>query len=176
MSSFPNEANDILCSLGENICEEDRIQVTDNGHPEYTHNAKTSPRKMNRSISESVQYKNCDSSNDMPHNLKIRLQTSGQGMPSEVDCICEEVSQDANSVQYSCEYQLSTNSPKRTNRTKTRKVGRDMTDSGMPDVQEDHIIEDCIQGTKRMTIENLPAARIQGKFSLNIPYVFITYY
>ena len=175
MSSFPNEANDILCSLSKNICEEDRIQVTDNGHPEYTYHAKTSPRKMNRSISESVQYKNCDSSNDMPHNLKIRLQTSGQGMPSEVDCICEEVSHDASSVQYSCEYQLSTNSPKRTNRTKTRKVGRDMTDSGMPDVQEDHIIEDCIQGTKRMTIENLPAARIQGKFSLNIPYVFIYY-
>ena len=60
MSSFPNEANDILCSLGENICEEDRIQVTDNGHPEYTYHAKTSPRKMNRSISESVQYKNGD--------------------------------------------------------------------------------------------------------------------
>ena len=132
-----------------------------------------SPKKVNRSISESVQYKNCDSgNNEIPENLTIRLQTSGKdGMPNEIDCVCEAVGKDSSSVQYSCEYQTSSiGSPKSTTRSKLRRVGVDMTDGRS--MQEENGISECIQRTKKMAIENLPASRIHGKFSLNIPYVF----
>ena len=132
-----------------------------------------SPKKVNRSISEIVQYKNCDSgNNEIPENMTIRLQTSGKdGMPNEIDCVCEAVGKDSSSVQYSCEYQTSaTGSPKSTSHSKFRRVGVDMTDSR--DSKKENGISECIQGAKKMAIENLPASRIHGKFSLNIPYVF----
>merc|ERR1711899_196823 len=90
-----------------------------------------SPKKVNRSISETVQYKNCDSgNNEIPENMTIRLQTSGKdGMPNEIDCVCEAVGKDSSSVQYSCEYQTSARgSPKLNSQSKCRRVGVDMSD------------------------------------------------
>ena len=136
-----------------------------------------SPKKVNRSISETVQYKNCDSgNNEIPENMTIRLQTSGKdGMPNEIDCVCEAVGKDSSSVQYSCEYQTSARgSPKPTSQSKCRRVGVDMSDSR--DGKAENGLSECIQGTKKMAIENLPASRIHGKFSLNIPYVSLSFY
>ena len=155
----------------DNINNIDKIKL-ENGFISPNKEVKN-PKKVNRSISESVQYTNidyCDTTNEIPKNLQIRLQTSGQGMPNEVDCVCEAVGKDSSSVQYSCEYQLSSGSPKPDNRSKTRRIGMDLTDDATVMLKEEPDTGDCIPGTKRMTIENLPAARIQGKFSLNIPY------
>ena len=165
------ESEDNICHISKVILEEDRTNPLENGFTE-PQNLLTSPKKINRSISETVQHNKRDIANEMPHNMNIRLQTSGQqGMPNEVDCVCEAVGNDSSSVQYSCEYQISTGSPIPNSRTKARRVGIDMTDEARVDVKEDHDVGECIQRTKRMTVENLPASRIHGKFSLNIPYV-----
>ena len=165
--SFSQKLEGSLSEVPESMPEEGH------GHQNGLPNANIisqRPKKVNRSISETVQYKNCDKSgnNENPENLTIRLQTSGKdGMPNEIDCICEEVGKDSSSIQYSCEYQTtSIGSPKP--QPKLRRAGVDMTDNA--NVKENDVAE-CIQGTKKMTIENLPASRIHGKFSLNIPYV-----
>ena len=165
------ESDENICHISKVTLEEDHKNPVENGLNESKH-LLTSPKKINRSISETVQHNNCDSANEMPHNMNIRLQTSGQhGMPNEVDCVCEAVGKDSSSVQYSCEYQISTGSPIPDSRTRSRRVGMDMTDEAHVDVNEDHDVVGCVQRTKRMTVENLPASRIHGKFSLNIPYV-----
>ena len=169
--SFTQEVDKSVSQVHESILEEDCDYENGVRSGKSTTN---SPKKVNRSISESVQYKNCDSgNNEIPENLTIRLQTSGKdGMPNEIDCVCEAVGKDSSSVQYSCEYQTSTiGSPKSTASSKLRRVGVDMTDARS--TKEENGISECIQGTKKMAIENLPASRIHGKFSLNIPYVFL---
>ena len=168
--SITRDFSDSLSEVDESLPEEGHGYK--NGLPKASSIA-PKPKKVNRSISETVQYKNCDSgNNEIPENLTIRLQTSGKdGMPNEIDCVCEAVGNDSSSIQYSCEYQTtSTGSPKPNVQPKLRRTGVDMTDN--PSVKEDNDVAECIQGTKKMTIENLPASRIHGKFSLNIPYVF----
>ena len=168
--SFTQEIDQSISQVQDSITEEDCSYQ--NGVPSGK-STNLSPKKVNRSISETVQPKNCDSANnEIPESLTIRLQTSGKdGMPNEIDCVCEAVGKDSSSVQYSCEYQTSaTGSPKSTSHSKFRRVGVDMTDSR--DSKKENGISECIQGAKKMAIENLPASRIHGKFSLNIPYVF----
>ena len=135
-------------------------------------NAVISPKKINRSISESIQHKNRDTLNKIPDTMNIHLQTAGQGIPNEVDCIGESVGKDSSSIQYECKYQHSSGSPKKSSCKNVRKIGLDGTDELDVNFTRDEFVEECIQGTKRMVIENLPAARIHGKFSLNLPYVF----
>ena len=165
------ETDENICHISKVILEEDHTNPLENGFT-VPHNSLTSPKKINRSISEMVQHNNRDNANEMPHNINIRLQTSGQqGMPNEVDCVCEAVGKDSTSVQYSCEYEIPTGSPTPNNQTRARRVGMDMTDEAHVDVKDNHDVEQCVQRTKRMTVDNLPASRIHGKFSLNIPYV-----
>ena len=85
------------------------------------------------------------------------------------------MAKDSSSNQYECKYQLATSSHKKNRCKNVRKIGMDVTDEVDVNLKREDGVEECIQGTKRMVIENLPAARIHGKFSLNLPYVFIIY-
>ena len=169
MSSF-DEGNESLSDLPNILSEAIKEKQLNNG---FGVNRMMSPKKMKRSISETAQNKNCDKTNEMPDTLNMRLNAAGRGLPNEIDCKCEAVSKDSSSIQYECKYQLSNISPEKGDRENTCQL---LTESDRLDVNSQHGLDtaadECAQGKKRMTIENLPAARIHGKFSLNLPYVY----
>ena len=139
---------------------------------DHTHSAtgKQNHRKVNRSISEVVSRA---ADNEMPDSFDMHLQTTlGQGLPNDVDCVCEAVSKDSSNVQYECKYQVSAvASPKRKPNCYSNSADCDTFD----DLDEKDAVNsrEHITGTKKMTLDNLPAGRVHGKFSLNLPYVYI---
>ena len=108
----------------------------------------------------------------MPNSMNGRVQTAGQEMPNEVDCAREADGGNSESIQYECRYQKSTDSPEKNISKHGGKVGMDVKNELNADVKRDIGAEESVHGSKRMVIENLPASRIHGKFSLNLPYVF----
>ena len=173
MSSF-DEENESLSDLPNILSEVIKEKHINNG---FGVDRMMSSKKIKRSISETAENKNRDKTNEMPDTLNMRLNAAGRGMPNEIDCKCEAVSKDSSSIQYECKYQLSNVSPKESNRKHACQL---LKESDRLDVNSQHGLdtaaEDCAQGKKRMTIENLPAARIHGKFSLNLPYVYFDFF